>query len=70
VPENQVQPFSITTPDGQVLFAWHILPLALYTKHEALLTQEPAGLAEKIENTAAFRLLVTDPESRLVIYCQ
>ena len=69
VSENQVRPFNISTPDGQVLFVWLIVPLALYTKHESLLSQESVGLAEKIEDTMAFKLLTTDPESRLVIYC-
>lgn len=67
--ENQVRPFNISTPDGEALFAWHILPLALYTKHESFLSQERVGLAEDIEQTMAFKLLVTDPESRLVVYC-
>lgn len=69
IPENQVQPFNISTPDGEVLFAWHILPLALYTKHEALLIQDSFGLAENIEETTAFMLLATDPDSRLLINC-
>lgn len=64
-----MRPFNISTPDGEVLFAWHILPLALYIKHESLLSQEPVGLAENIEQTMAFKLLATDPDSRLVINC-
>ena len=38
--KNQVQPFTIPTPDGETLYGWHILPLALYTKHERALLGE------------------------------
>lgn len=38
--KNQVQPFNIPTPDGETLYGWHILPLALYTKHERALLGE------------------------------
>ena len=27
--KNQVTPFSLSTPDGETLHAWHILPLGL-----------------------------------------
>lgn len=64
-----MRPFNISTPDGEVLFVWHILPVALYTKHESFLSQESVGLAENIEQSLAFKLLATDPESRLIIYC-
>ena len=67
--ENQVQPFTIPTPDGETLYGWHILPLALYAKHEEVLLQEPPGPSSHITQTQAFKLLSTDPESRLLIYC-
>uniref|UniRef100_A0A093UXB8 Monoacylglycerol lipase ABHD12 n=1 Tax=Talaromyces marneffei PM1 TaxID=1077442 RepID=A0A093UXB8_TALMA len=38
--KNQVTPFSIPTPDGELLYAWHILPIELYRKHELALTAE------------------------------
>lgn len=38
--KNQVQPFKVPTPDGETLYGWHILPLALYTKHEKALLGE------------------------------
>ncbi|KAL8824712.1 MAG: hypothetical protein Q9191_004868 [Dirinaria sp. TL-2023a] len=65
--KNQVQPFHVRTPDGELLYAWHILPLALYARHEKQLLNEPDGLPEDITRTQAFQLLTGDPESRLVI---
>lgn len=65
--KNQVQPFHVHTPDGEVLYAWHILPLALYARHEKRLLDEPDGLSEDITQTQAFQLLTSDPASRLVI---
>ncbi|KAA6410151.1 MAG: alpha beta-Hydrolase [Lasallia pustulata] len=65
--KNQIQPFNIATPDGEVLYAWHVLPLRLYAKHEAALVQGPAGPPDDVTQTVAFKLLATDPESRLVV---
>ncbi|CZT52368.1 uncharacterized protein RSE6_13700 [Rhynchosporium secalis] len=65
---NQVSPFSITTLDGETLYAWHILPLGLYRKHEAALVAEPLGFALDITSRLSFRLLRNDPEARLVIH--
>ncbi|CZS98809.1 uncharacterized protein RAG0_07365 [Rhynchosporium agropyri] len=65
---NQVSPFSITTLDGETLYAWHILPLGLYRKHEAALVAEPFGFALDITSRLSFRLLRDDPEARLVIH--
>ncbi|MCJ1266952.1 hypothetical protein MMC22_006837 [Lobaria immixta] len=65
--KNQVRPFNISTLDGETLFAWHVLPLALYAKHENLLLDEPTDFSVDIADTAAFKLLSRDPESRLVI---
>ncbi|KAI9879710.1 MAG: hypothetical protein M1830_007495 [Pleopsidium flavum] len=65
--KNQIQPFNITTPDGEILYTWHILPLGLYAQHETALIKQPRGLAEDITKTEGFRLLANDPESRLVI---
>ncbi|KAG7002262.1 MICOS complex subunit mic60 [Physcia stellaris] len=65
--KNQVRPFNINTSDGIVLYSWHILPIALYTRNEQPLLYEPAGLSNNVADTLAFKLLSTDPESRLVI---
>lgn len=65
---NQVTPFSIDTSDGERLYAWHVLPLEVYRKHEALLVAEPAGYVSDITSRLAFQLLRDDPEARLVIH--
>ena len=65
---NQVTPFSIKTPDGERLYAWHILPLELYRKHEQPLLAEPIGFVSDITSRLAFQLLRDDPEARLIIH--
>ena len=67
--ENQIQPFRLPTPDGELLYAWHILPVGLYSKHENVLVNGPTGLAEDMTLTTAFELLSNDPQARLVISC-
>lgn len=71
-PENQVIPFSLKTCDGESLYAWHILPLSLYSQHEASLTEgaEGSGFCSDITKTENFRLLREDPDSKLVISCK
>ncbi|MCJ1243807.1 hypothetical protein MMC30_001004, partial [Trapelia coarctata] len=64
---NQVRPFKIQTPDGEALYAWHILPIAVYAKSDADLILDPTGSDIDVTKTTAFRLLRDDPESRLVI---
>lgn len=65
---NQVTPFTLQTPDGQTLHAWHILPLSLYQQHESQLREEPAGIATDITVRLSFQLLRDDPDSLLVLY--
>ena len=65
--ENQVSPFSITTPDGIKLYAWHIIPLGVYAKHEAEIVNGKRSFLEDIKDTVGFRLLTEDPESRVVV---
>ena len=67
--ENQVRPFNINTSDGEALYAWHILPLALYSRNEKALLVESNGFSHDIGQSVAFKILSTDPESRLVINC-
>ena len=69
-PENQIAPFNFSTPDGELLYAWHILPLGLYAKHESEILQEQSGCIEDITVTKAFRLLKDDPDSLLIINCE
>ncbi|KAM0445616.1 hypothetical protein ACHAQK_001828 [Fusarium lateritium] len=65
---NQVTPFSLKTPDGESIYAWHILPLPLYLKNEALIESQEPGFSHDFTKTESFRLLKEDPESRLVLY--
>lgn len=66
--KNQVTPFYILTPDGEKLFAWHVLPLGLYAEHRDILLDHDSGLVEDITQNAAFQLLRNDPEARLLIH--
>lgn len=65
---NQVSPFHLTTPDGETLHAWHVLPLELYRKHQEELRDEPTGLCSDIKERVSFNLLKDDPTAQLVIY--
>lgn len=65
---NQVTPFHLTTPDGETLHSWHVLPLETYRKHEKALRSEPAGFCRNIKERLGFRLLKDDPSTQLVIY--
>lgn len=65
---NQVTPFHLTTPDGETLHSWHVLPLETYRKHEIALRSEPAGFCHNIEGRLGFSLLKDDPSTQLVIY--
>ncbi|KXS93625.1 hypothetical protein AC578_4212 [Pseudocercospora eumusae] len=65
---NQVTPFEIKSAGGETLYAWHVLPLGLYRKHEHELLAEPSGLIPDITSSLAFRLLRDDPEARLAIH--
>jgi len=72
--KNQVTPFNIQTPDGETLFAWHVLPADVYARHENELRGEerPQGPVEDITKTRAFQLLTTDDPSpaRVVVTCR
>lgn len=65
---NQVTPFTLQTPDGEALHAWHILPLNLHQRFESQLAAEPEGHVSDIKTRLAFKLLRDDPESFLVLY--
>jgi abhydrolase domain-containing protein 12 len=66
--KNQVTPFSINTSDGERLYAWHILPIELYRKHESSLIAEPTGFISDVTSRLAFQLLCKDPDARLIIH--
>lgn len=66
--ENQVTPFHLKTCDDVTLYAWHILPLPLYIRHQETLCSQPTGFCPDFSKTANFRLLQSDPSARLIIY--
>ncbi|KAI1771256.1 alpha/beta-hydrolase [Hypoxylon cercidicola] len=65
---SQVTPFSLTTVDEETIYAWHILPLPTYLKHEDKLQAQQPGFSDNITKTTSFKLLKDDPEARLVVY--
>lgn len=65
--KNQVTPFQLQTPDGETIYAWHIMPLPLYLQHEAAVSTQKLGLCNNFTQTESFRLLASDPEARLII---
>ncbi|TEY54691.1 hypothetical protein BOTCAL_0239g00130 [Botryotinia calthae] len=65
--KNQVSPFNFTTVDGETIYAWHIMPLGLYAKHESEILKRPSGFVDDISHTKGFELLRDDPNARLII---
>ena len=65
---NQATPFEIPSAGGHALFAWHVLPVGVYRRHEQALLAEPSGLVQDITTRLAFSLLRDDPEALLVIH--
>lgn len=67
--KNQVTPFNLRTPDGETLYAWHVLPLDQYALHEKAIRNElrpQNGPVEDFTSTTAFQLLKSD-DARVVI---
>ncbi|TLD05737.1 uncharacterized protein PgNI_08486 [Pyricularia grisea] len=67
--KNQVTPFKLKVPDGEVLYGWHVLPLRTYASHENVLLKRPRGCSDDFSTTDAFRILKDDPEAKVVISC-
>jgi hypothetical protein len=69
-----VTPFNIRTPDGETLFAWHILPVNLYARHEAQIRAEERSDGQPVKDfttTVAYRLLTADdPATKVVVSCK
>ncbi|KAL9113331.1 MAG: hypothetical protein Q9187_007633 [Circinaria calcarea] len=65
---GQTTPFSIRSSTGEMLYAWHILPVELYRQHELALVAEPSGFASDITTRFAFKLLRNDPDAQLIIH--
>ncbi|GKT92186.1 abhydrolase domain-containing protein [Colletotrichum tofieldiae] len=68
--KGQVTPFSLDTPDGVNLYAWHIMPLPEYLKQEERFSVQKSGFCHDFTQTESFRALKGDPEARVVLYCQ
>lgn len=68
---NQVTPFKLPTPDGETIYAWHVLPLSVYARHEeAISSSREPGLCKDVEKTEGFRLLKEDPGAKVIICCK
>ncbi|KAM0712669.1 hypothetical protein Q7P35_000116 [Cladosporium inversicolor] len=67
---GQVTPFTIKTPDGQTLYAWHVMPVDTYIRNVESLsaTGRPQGPVEDFTQTLPFELLSsTSTPARVVI---
>lgn len=69
--KNQVTPLNIRTLDGETLYAWHVLPVDVYTRNEQKLRLEdrPDAPVNDFAVTTPFKLLTKDPKARVVINC-
>ncbi|KUJ17478.1 alpha/beta-hydrolase [Mollisia scopiformis] len=65
---NQATPFILKSSDGERLYAWHILPLEIFRKHELALLEEPVELVSDFTSKLAFKLLREDPDARLILH--
>lgn len=67
--KNQVTPFSLDTPDGETLYAWHILPLDVYSYYQGnIIKAGETNNPEYIRNVA-LEILRIDPDARVVVNC-
>jgi hypothetical protein len=62
---HQVTPFNVSTPDNEVLYAWHILPLATVAAH-----RDTLAAADLLDQTLPLQLLKSDSEARVVVNCK
>ncbi|KAE9981387.1 hypothetical protein EG327_006240 [Venturia inaequalis] len=66
--KNEVTPFFLTTPDGEEIYGWHILPLAVYAQNERQLSRQPPwSPSSNFTDSLACKLLIEDPEARVII---
>lgn len=66
-------PFTITTPDGQTLYAWHVLPVDVYIRNSKALVEieRPQGPVKDFTKTLPFELLLSSSTpARVVINCE
>ncbi|KAL5600943.1 hypothetical protein BROUX41_005777 [Berkeleyomyces rouxiae] len=65
---NQATPLRIPTPDGQSLYAWHILPLSLYSTNElAIAGRDSQSRPTDITKSESLNLLKQDKHKKVVI---
>lgn len=62
---HQITPFNISTPDKEVLYAWHILPLSTVSAHRHAL-----AAADPLDQSLPLKLLKSDPKARVVVNCE
>lgn len=62
---HQVTPFNVSTPDSEVLYAWHILPLATVASN-----RDTLAAADPFDQTLPLQLLKSDPQARVVVNCE
>lgn len=72
--EHQVTPFNLRTPDGENLYAWHILPTDVYARNEKQILEEERPSDRPIDDfttTVPFRLLTSNDASpaRVLVSC-
>ena len=65
--KNQVIPFYIPTKDGHRLYAWLVMPLQVYARHESIILQDSAKLHGDVRDRVAFSLLADDAKGRVII---
>ncbi|KAL8358742.1 hypothetical protein RB601_009894 [Gaeumannomyces tritici] len=66
--KNQVTPFWINVPGSESkVYAWHVMPLNVYAKHEERLLKQAEGPHEDFTHTETFKTIKADPNSRVVI---
>lgn len=69
--KNQVTPFHLKTPDGETLYAWHVLPDDVYARNDRAIrdAKRPHGPVDDFTKTEAFGSLKSQP-ARVVVSCK
>lgn len=72
--KHQVTPFNIQTPDGETLYAWHILPTDVYARNEKAIREEGRPSDRPVEDftkTVPFNLLTSkdEPPAEVLVSC-
>ncbi|KAL1297907.1 hypothetical protein AAFC00_006422 [Neodothiora populina] len=69
--KSQIIPFNLSTPDGEVLYGWHVLPLDVYAENQDSIINKGISAQEtkdpSILQKYGVELLKKDPEARVVI---